>query len=326
MTLSYQRFDEDINQSSGLKRTSDAIYGLAYSYDIPEHIKMSLNDYYEDIAYNENDFTYNTFDAQLAYETQYKGLGFLAAYTFSHASIGGDISNTFYNHSGLLRMGYDDFYASAVQGHRFPSIVNLAKSIITEKGIDIANSDLESETSTTYTLGYDNGHFFTKAYYRVLKNLITRKLLPEQIDGKDAYKTINAKNGEMYGGIVGVNYDYEAIYTSLYGEYTYGKNDTDYISKITPFHATAMLQYHDAFIQYLYGLKAKNMSQSDQKDIRIIGHNNGYSIFNLGYRLQHRNHQLSLMLHNVFNSQGRVYASSVDFPKRSLDMTYAYHF
>ena len=324
--FSYQRYDEDINESKGSKATSDDIFGLIYRYDVSENISFSASDYYEMIAYNKSDFTYNTFDSQLSYESEYKNINFIGAYTFSYASIGGDLENDFTNHGLLLRVSYKDIYFSLVQGHRSPSIVNLAKSIITEKGIDIANPNLKNETSTTYTLGYSNSIFYMKAYYRFLDNLITRKLLIERIDGKDAYQTINAKNAEMYGAIAGVNYDYNDLYTSLYFEYTYGKTDTDYISKITPFHSTLMLQYKDTFLQYRYGSKAINMSESDKKDIRIVGHNNGYSIVNIGYRFQHQSHELSFILHNVFNQEGRVYASAVDFPNRSLEMNYIYRF
>ncbi|MEA3522604.1 MAG: hypothetical protein U9R50_06490 [Campylobacterota bacterium] len=324
LSLSYQRYDEDISEVNSEKITTNDIYGLMYSYELSENINLSISDYFEMISYDDSDFTYNTFDTQLSYETNIADINFIAAYTFSYASIGDDIENDFINHSGLFRVSYESIYASVVQGHRFPSIINLAKSIITEKGIDIANPDLKNETATTYTLAYDNGLFYTKVYYRLLENLITRELLADKVDGKDAYKTINAKSAEMYGGIIGINYDYNDLYTSLYCEYTYGKTDTDYISKITPFHSTLMMQYKDAFIEYRYGAKAKNMSVSDKKDIRIVGHNNGYSITNIGYRFQEKAHELSFILNNIFNQEGRVYASSVDFPKRSVELSYTY--
>ena len=326
LKLSFQSFEEDINESSGQTTTINNIYSFIYSYALTQNLSISLSDYYEDIKYNDSRFNYNTLSIQTAYEHSLNNYNLLMAYTFSKADISGDITNDFVNHSGLLKLSYANFYASIVQGYRFPSIINLAKSIITEKGIDIANENLKPESSTTFTLAYNSKQFFAKVYYRILDNLITRELLPGLVDGLDAYETINAKDGEMYGAIVGSNIDFNEIKTSLYLEYTYGKTYNDYISKITPFHATAMLEYKNFYTEYLHALKAKNMSEADNRDIRIVGHNNGYDIVNIGYRYIKNNHELKLRVNNIFNSKGRVYASSVDWKRRNLSLEYKYYF
>ncbi|MEA1920762.1 MAG: hypothetical protein U9N52_13045 [Campylobacterota bacterium] len=326
LKLSFQNFEEEIQERQGEVSTNNAIYGAIYSYNVSDNLAISLSDYFEDVSYNQSDFYYNTLNLQGAYEVSTNTLNLLMAYTFSYANVSGDISNHFLNHSGLIRVSKNSWYLSAVQGHRFPSIVNLAKSIITEKGIDLPNSDLKPETSTTFALGYNDDTFFFKAYYRLLDNLISRKLLPEPVGGVEAYQTINDKSGEMYGVIAGSNYDYKALKTSLYLEYSYGKTESDYISKITPFHASLMMQYHNVYAQHLYGMKSDTMSVGDQHDIRIIGHNSGYNITNLGYRYQQKHHELKVTLNNLFNKEGRVYASSVDWPKRSVSFGYKYYF
>jgi len=61
-------------------------------------------------------------------------------------------------------------------------------------------------------------------------------------------------------------------------------------------------------------------------DVRIYGHNDGYQVVNFGYENSCGNIDYSMVLQNIFDDDGRVLASSVDVPGRSVVLSVAYNF
>ncbi len=324
--LSYQRFEERIDANGAPTESLDDMYGMTLSHALGESLLLSLSDYYERIAYNDAHFSHNTFSAQMAYLDYFGDVEVLIAYSFANASISGDSVHHFNAHGGSFRAGYGGAFASVSQSYRFPSITNLATAILSEKGIDLPNDDLKHERATTYALGFEHEQIRFKLYYRILDDLILRMPTAQQIEGEQAYETINADSGFATGALLHGSQSFGALHTYATLEYTYGETNRDFLSKITPLRATVLAQYRDLFAQYAYAHQGVHLSQSDQKDVRIVGHNEGYSIVDLGYRFKEGAHAARVLLHNLFDAEGRVMASSVDLPGRSFSLSYMYTF
>ncbi|MBN2894671.1 MAG: hypothetical protein JXK05_02095 [Campylobacterales bacterium] len=325
-TLSYQRFEERIDADGVPTKSLDDMYGISISQPVGDALLLSFSDYFERIEYNDARFSHNTLTAQLAYLGYLGDVELLAAYSFANASIGGDLSRSFNAHGGSVRLGYRGVFGLVSQSYRFPSITNLATAILSEKGIDLPNDHLLPERALTYALGFEDERILFKVYYRVLDDLILRMPLEQQIGGQQAFETVNADSGFATGALLHVNQSFGALHTYGTLEYTYGETDRDYLSKITPFRATLLTQYRDLFAQYAYAYKGVHLSQSDQKDVRIVGHNEGYSLLDLGYRFKAAAHEVKVIAHNLFNTEGRVMASSTDLPGRSFSLSYMYTF
>ena len=115
----------------------------------------------------------------------------------------------------------------------------------------------------------------------------------------------------------------------MFGEYLDGKTDYDYNSKLTPIHSKVKGIYKPYYVEWLYApaVSEDKIALKDATDIRIDGHNAGYSIFNIGYKkVYNKVYDVEVTVTNIFNSTGKVYGSSVDFCERGIYLSYKYNY
>jgi len=345
---SFQQFKEKIDKHSPNKKDTDStnnIYGIqtvGYYDDAFDtgYISYGLVNNYEDIDYqtglNTNTYGYNTFSAYATFSDSYKKLDYDLLYKFSNMNVHGsglnrNLSNNAIGIHTKYRLGYMEYVTlKGDLNYKFPTITNLAEA--RDDSVDeIANPNLKQERAYTLELGYRMDWFTTSIFYKKLYDMIirTQTNIP---DGNGAFKWQynNTDEGRIYGANIEIDKKWDngfGVY--VFAEYLDGKTDYDYISKLTPIHTTSKLIYKPYYIEYLYAPKVSDdkMALKDKTDIRIKDHNDGYSIFNLGYKkVYNKIHDVEVKLTNIFNDTGRVYGSSVDFGERGIYFGYKYNY
>jgi hypothetical protein len=219
-------------------------------------------------------------------------------------------------------------FISINSNFKFPTIVNLAEAR-DDSVTEIANPDLDSEKALTYRIGINYEGAELSIFYKNLTDMIIR-VQTDIPDGNGDYKWKyeNTDSGYIKGITLAYEHTFEDIYFQTRIEYLDGKTDYDYISKLQPLVTRTKVEYNGAFAEFLYAPSVDNdkMALKDQTDIRIKDHNYGYRILNLGYTYNTQYGAFSLYLDNVFNDEGRVYGSSVDFNERRVRVGYNYHY
>ena len=346
---SFQQFKEKIDRDDPATKNVDStnnIFGMQlvgyYEADWTGdgYFSYGLVDNFEDIDYktgiNKNTYNYNTFSAYSTYHSRYGKIDYDLKYKYSLMTAkGSGLDRTLDNHAVGINTKYrlgqaHNIFVSADLNYKFPTITNLAEAR-DDSVTEIANPNLEQEKAYTMTLGYKNGGFTTSIFYKKLYNMIIR-VETNIPDGNGGFKWQYQNTDEGY--IKGINLKYSKIFENGWGIYSFaeyldGKTDYDYISKLVPFHAETRISYKPYFIEYLYASKVDDDKQAekDKQDIRIKNHNEGYSIFNIGYEQTFKNvHKVSIILENVLNETGRVYGSSVDFGARGIYINYTYKY
>ena len=345
---SFQQFKEKIDKHSPNKKDTDStnnIYGLQTvgyydDYFDSGYISYGLVDNYEDIDYktgvNTNTYGYNTFSAYATYSDNYEKLDYDLLYKFSNMNVTGsglnrNLSNNAVGIHTKYKLGFLEFITlKGDLNYKFPTITNLAEAR-DDSVTEIANPNLKQERAYTLELGYRRDWFTTSIFYKKLYDMIIRTQtdIPDG-NGDFKWQYNNTDEGRIYGANIEVDKKWDNGYgLYMFGEYLDGKTDYDYISKLTPFHSTVKTIYKPYYIEWLWALKVSEdkMALKDQTDIRIKDHNNGYSIFNLGYKkVYNKKHDVEVVVTNLFDSTGRVYGSSVDFGERGIYLSYKYNY
>jgi len=326
-------------QSSKSVSSLDNNYGMnithIYNLNDTSYISTGLSNNFECIIVNDSSYNYNTMNVWIKYGVDHSYGTTDIRYMYSRMDIGKDIKKHLYNHSIYLHntidcvIPVDLFYFDFGTSFKFPTITNLAEA--KDDSLDeIANPDLTQEKSINVEIGVVSDILEVKIYYKFLEDWIIRKqtnILNGENDFK--YKYENSDSGRLYGINLTIDYKVESdIGVFVVGEYTNGRTEYGYISKLTPFHSKVKPYYKDIYVEWLYApsVSESKMSVNDKTDTRIKNHNYGYSIFNLGYSKVIKKHKFRIVLDNVFDSIGRVYGSSTDFGERSISIDYSYRF
>lgn len=338
ISLSFQQFKDNVDKDTSYTNTINNIYGLNINamYD-PEtlrgEIEYGMQNSLEDVRVDKglkSQYYYRLNSPWVKYNTYIRGYDMSMYYKHSFLGMSGDLSKKMNDFSTGVLLSNKGYYLSVDKSIKFPTIVNLSEA----QGDDVSelpNPDLISEKSINYALGYRSEDFELNLYYKDLQDIIIREqtniLSP---DGTYYWQYQNANSGLIYGLSLWAKKEYlQDFKTTFFMEYTYGKTDYDYISKLTPFRAEVKnTLFKDYYINFKYAPSVNEdiMANKDKIDIRIEGKNYGYAILDLGYKTQYISHIFEVGVTNALNDQGRVYGSSVDFPRRSLKLQYAYVF
>ena len=338
LSLSFQNFIDNVDKDSRYTDTRNNIYGVNFTslYKLKTFdgsLSYGLESSFEDIKVDKgvkSDYLYALNSAWTKYDTYFNDYEVSLYYKHSFMDMSGSLDKNMNDFSTGLVLSHTGFFASIDKSIKFPTVVNLSEA----QGDDVSelpNADLISEKSINYTLGYKNKNFEVNLYYKDLQDMIIREQTDIVSPDDDFYwQYQNAGKGKIYGAYVWMQKAYMKNYkTSLFMEYTYGKTQYDYISKLTPFRMELNNRlYEDYYIDFKYAppVSEDRMAQKDITDVRIDGKNFGYAILDIGYKTQHQSHTMELGVTNVLNDQGRVYGSSVDFSRRALKIQYAYTF
>ena len=238
----------------------------------------------------------------------------------------------FNNPEGSLILGKDGFFGSYDRSSNTPSYFNLASGVTSGKGSSIANPDLKEEYADTFRLGYKKDGLYFDVYDKHLSNAIQSRTInaaqfitqPYNGGTMDVYgSTLGYKNDSIMGTKFGVNTRFE---------YAYGQNNppvgaSEPVAKVTPFTGYAKLNYAGTWVEWMGQTPQNRLAQGDLTDVRTYGRNGGYNMVNVGYTdTAFNNFDYTVAIMNVTNSDGRVWGSSVDLPKRGVFLSGKYRF
>jgi hypothetical protein len=295
-------------------------------------------DSYEDLMYNQKDFTYNTTTAGISYKNELFGIklksnidGIWAQTTDKQD----DVTKNFNTYSYNIELQKNIVYGSVRGGYKLPTANNLYYSRTTGKGNDVPNASLIPETSKTYSLGIkdviDDFTYNISGYYMYLDNAIS-SVKVGNISGVDQYQAQNVGDGMVKGADVTLTYDKD-LFGSLFNfQYVYGEDGSDYMSKITPWKIYWKNEYNHYFVTWNYAHKGIHLSKSDMNDVRIVNptyneyNNKGYNTIDIGYSNNYNKWLYGITFNNIFNNDGRAMGSSVDVPERSVNIRLGYAF
>lgn len=323
----------DINNAPNKTKTSSivtTIAGVDFKKYSDSYI-IGLSEYHEFVEYQNDLITvpklYNDFDVDTAsiYGTAFlPKLGNIehslkldgTVQTYSGPTLNRD-NNTYYSINGSYEMSINDTTLILSKSTRNPTLTNLAFDMTGVNGTLIPNPNLreeqykEARLSQTIVKGLTVFGYYTK----IEDYIVTTNNVTQNIDAK------------IYGAGLTVSQDYNGVKLDGNIKYQTGKTDTDYMDKIVPLFGNVKLEYNGFMTEYLFSAKDNHQSAGDLIDTRIIGHNYGYDIFNIGYSHNiNKNNKVVLKGYNIFNDIGRVYGSSVDFYGRSFGVNYSYIF
>lgn len=275
--------------------------------------------------YNSNLYEINRWTIQLGWRYNYTS-------NQAEDNMFGDLnlatSSLIWNGSINYKFNRNRLYVAVNTGFRAPNINDISSLGDFDYGVEVPASDLNSEKSTNYELGYKlaaNQFSFNVAwYYTNISDLIDR--VPTTINGDsliNGSKVYTKANvGEAF--VTGFEIDFEAkIFTnfSFIGNmtYTYGQNVTkdEPFRRIPPLFGDLSLRYskngYYFILQYLAAGKQERLSSGDIDDYRIMdGGTHGWLVFNLkgGYRWKWI--EMKLALNNIFNEPYRMHGSGMD--------------
>lgn len=337
LEMSFQRFNEKIDDN-GKKYTSDNnMYGLKYNHIFTEELNFIVSDYYEDMTHKGSDYSFNTLNAGFEYKYSFEDFSVYSRYILAYADAQWDNNKRDFLSNALSLELYEDiWYTRYDYGYKFPSMQTLAYPETTGKGYDLPNTQLEQEISHTFTLGARDSYsanlsYDLSIYYLYMENLIDRIRLDYQIGGEDVYQIRNVDNGFVYGLNIETNFQLFDVKNYFSLQYAHGKTGKDYISKLTPLKLFYKAEYKDLYLKWEYAPKSHQLAKSDLADVRIEDprynqyHNVGYNVFGLG--MKHtidRSNSITVNFNNIFNNRGRVLGSSVDVPEQSFSVLYKY--
>jgi len=338
LSLSFQNFIDNVDKNSSFTNSTNNIYGInindIYDFEsLDASLSYGLQNSFEDINIDkgvQTHYLYALNSAWVRYDTYVDDFDISVYYKHSFMNMRGDLDKSMNDFSTGLVVSNSGFFASVDKSIKFPTVVNLSEA----QGDDVnelPNADLIPEQSLNYSLGYKAKGFEVNMYYKDLKDIIIREQTDiVSPDGSFYWQYQNSNKGRIYGAYVWAEKEYLKDYkTRFFMEYTYGKTQYDYISKLTPFRLELKnTLYQDYYINFRYAppISEDNMAKKDQIDVRIDGKNYGYRILDIGYKKQYLAHTTEIGITNLLNDQGRVYGSSVDISRRALKLQYAYVF
>ena len=335
---SYQRFVENVDDNGKIIDSTNNVYGAKYLHNFNNGLRVKLTDSYEDLMYNQKDFTYNTITAGIGYKNEAYGFKLKSNIDGVWAQtedLQSNVVKNFDTYNYNVELQKNIVYGSIRGGYKLPTANNLYYARTSGKGIDVPNDLLVPETSRTYSLGIkdvlEDFTYNISGYYMYLNNAISSVKIGS-IAGVDQYQSQNVGDGIVKGADVTVTYDKDLFGSVFNFQYVYGQDDSDYMSKITPWKIFWKNEYNHYFVTWNYAHKGINLSQSDMNDVRIINpvyneyNNKGYNVFDVGYANNYKNWLYGITVNNVFNNDGRSMGSAVDVPERSLTARLGYKF
>ncbi len=335
--MSFQRFNEKIDNNGEKYNSDNNMYGLKYNHIFTNELNFIFSNYYEDMSHKENSYSYNTLNTGLEYHHDFEDFSVYFRYILAYANAQWDNNKRDFLSNALSLELYEDiWYTRYDYGYKFPAIQTIAYPEATEKGYDLPNTHLEQETSHTFTLGTRNEYSANVSYdvsifYLYMDNLIDRIRVDYQIDGEDVYQISNINSGFIYGVNFETSFNIFNLKNYFSLQYAEGKTNKDYISKLTPLKLFYKAEYKDLYLKWEYAPKSYQLAKSDLADVRIEDprydqyHNVGYNIFSLGMKHTiNRSNSIAVNLNNIFKNNGRVLGSSVDVPQQSFSVTYKY--
>ena len=352
---SFQQFREVIDQNSPTKNNTDVtnnIFGLQvvglFDEALPPQstLRYGLVNQLEALDYLtgtiKTDYHYTTGSAWITYDHVYNQDWALAVrYKYSAMSAtGSGLSRQLDNQAIGLDFNYHwepgkNFFFSLDSGYKFPTITNLAE-VRNDALSEIANSELSQEKAISLQMGYDYEERLSLiAFHKKLEDLIVRKQtdIPDG-PGRFKWRYSMVDHGFISGLQLKYRHQIRSAGFVAFLEYLNGRNDYDYFAKMTPFHGVLKVTQQFQWlgqdqVQFAWDfappVPSEMVSLADSQDIRVKNQNKGYDIVSIGYEtLMSRVHQLRFDFQNLFDKEGRVYGSSVDFAGRNLKVTYAY--
>jgi len=233
------------------------------------------------------------------------------------------------------RINNHHIYASFNSGFRAPNINDLSSLGDFDYGVEIPTSDLNSETSTNYEIGYKIGKrtfsFNVAYYYLHIKNLIDRVRLDPD---RDIYQKSNV--GEAY--VTGFELGFQkqiSTYLSINGSmtYTFGENITknEPFRRIPPLFGDLSIRYerknYFIILQNLAANKQDRLSGGDTDDHRIPDDGTpGWYVANIKAGMTWNKISFKLALNNIFNEAYRIHGSGVDGLGRHVAASLSYRF
>lgn len=323
----------DINNAPNKTKTSSIVTTIA-GVDFKKYTNtyiIGLSEYHEFVEY-QNDLVnvykrYNDFDVDTAslYGTVFlPKVGTLehnikldgTVQTYSGPTLNRD-NNTYYSINGSYEVFIGDTTLLLSKSTRNPTLTNLAFDMTGVNGTLIPNPNLKEEqykeARITHTLV--KGLTVFGYYTKIEDYIVTTNNITQNIDAK------------IYGTGLTVSQIYNGIKLDGNIKYQTGKTDKDYMDKIVPLFGNVKLEYNGFMTEYLFSAKDNHQSVGDLSDTRIIEHNYGYNIVNIGYSHNlNKNNKVVLKGYNIFNNIGRVYGSSTDYYGRSFGINYTYSF
>jgi outer membrane cobalamin receptor len=219
------------------------------------------------------------------------------------------------------RINNHHIYGAFNTGFRAPNINDLSSLGDFDYGIEIPTSDLNSETSRNYEIGYKiakKTFSFNVAYYYLhIKNLIDRVRI-DPLD--DIYQKANV--GEAF--VTGFEFAFQKQvfkYASIDGSmtYTFGENITkdEPFRRIPPLFGDLSFRYerknYFIILQNLAANKQDRLSGGDIDDHRIPdGGTPGWYVANIKAGMTWNWIRFNIAFNNIFNEAYRMHGSGVD--------------
>lgn len=346
LVTGYQQFREKIDRQSPDTKDVDStnnifnieVAGVRQEVLFDDKLNYGAGVISENINYQtgsvSNDYMYNTYYLSMGYTIYLDNVYIELKDKLTRLDVSKDLDKELTNNSysvkvGLLLENDSDIYVSFSENYKLPTIVNLAEAK-DDSVTEIANPDLTEEKARTYTIGYKSKYVGVKVFHKDLFDFIQR-VKTDIPDGSGSYK-YKYQNIDT-GYLDGINLEYIYIKGKFriagYFEYLNGRTDYDYISKLTTISTYHRIDYSIFYTEWKYApaIPDDKMAEKDTTDIRIQDHNYGYNIINVGYKdTFKKKHILEVTLNNIFNDEGRVYGSSVDFAERHIELAYSYLF
>jgi hypothetical protein len=318
LNLGYQNLSEVINDNNKIINSRLNSLTLNGEYSFTDNITVYSSNVIESIDYAVvNNESYSTFkqgarfDKQIGNMHVYYGLGWKQVFI--------EDLNPFNGVETSLVLGHKGFFTNYTRSLNAPSYLMVKQSITTGKATQIPNPILEQEESNTIRVGYKKKGLYFDVSYRHLINAYSNIIL-----STDTIQTVNVGSAKVYGSVLGYtnqNLFNKKIKIDSRFEYIYGidsKNNP--INKTVPFSGYLKLGYKGFLVEGRYQTKDNLLSSDDLNDVRIYSHNKGVRLINVGYENSYKHIQYGLLLYNLLNDSSRIYGSSVDLAKRSIQI------
>lgn len=231
-------------------------------------------------------------------------------------------------------------YLLVVQyGDRAPNIDDMGSLGIVDFRYELPASDLRSERSANFELGYKFSTIKLKGdvaiYYMQLNDLITRmKIEGKIINGYQVYRKQNNQDAFIRGLEAELVWKIKR-YIDIGGNitYTYGKNKTtsEPLRRIPPLHGRVMSSFRkncwDATVEIIFAAKQDRLAQGDKDDNRIqAGGTTGWKVLNLYAGRKSGFFNFNIGLQNIFNQDYRTHGSGINGVGRSTWISTSFSF
>jgi len=340
LAAAYQNFEEKITDGTKPIHSNVDSYSINGEYFLKNGFSLYSTNNLEQIMYDNgvavsssnpikvDKDTWGTYKQGVRWYGDVGPLDVIASVGYKEVKAG---NTRFDNPEGSLIVGKNGYFASYDRSTNTPSYFSLRQSITSGRGEQLANSGLKEEYADTFRLGYKTNGLYFDVYKKHLSDAIQTRTVSTS---PYVYQPYNGGTIDVYGSTFG--YKNKSVMNSKWGidtrlEYAYGESNpptgvTQPTNKTTPFIAYAKVNYDKAWIEYMGQTKQNRLSTDDLADVRVYGHNGGYSVFNIGYTDSYKKLDYTVTLVNAFDNGGRVLGSSVDVPARGVFLSGKYNF